>query len=1072
MKLGRAKSSLLVATLMFSAILGPLDNYISADQITASKITSVQTAAPKQVKNKQKPLQQAPKDENINQSINLSAYTKEALKANKNADSANRGSVDFSKFIFLSDLDYLQDEKESYVGYGNISKNTNPNGGPIQLLVNQKVTTFGKGMGAHADSSLVYDIGKYSSDYDYLSTYVGIDYSQKDAQTDGVQFKVLVSNDLNDWKVLKQTDKLLPTSDAVYLKLNVKGYKYLRLQADKIGNNNSDHAVWGDLRLLKDGYDITKEHGYTKLKTLEQYDELLAKKQVQDNYDKNKQLILQRELVNRLGYENIQALSKTVDGVSDALDWLLKDKDALELLIEAGNFFNGNGYNATVALGRLYKAHHADLGNSGDAYVYKKMMLATVAAYSKNIKTFLVNYGGNANLSDPVVKYEKFKWLYDHNRFVRKDEFKTYPMELVRYVLDAKMDDSEILWLSDKLEKDFPDRNSSKRLSGYTYVRYISPNYGKDEFYDAANKRKWDDKYNFSKYGISYGQRNLYRLWMLMENGGICWGISNIGINQAEVQGIPAVNTYQPQHEAYLVYKQNDEGKGIWELWNNIFGWKSSYSRWGSTAETQARLLLGWGDMDFNKLNNSNNTTYILLAQAALNDYAKYKESLLYSLLANSYPTNSAQQIEAYNNALAHLNINLDAIYGLINAYQSDANTSDAKWLSLAKKITVAYTYYPAPMVDLLDLIKQNMHEATSKAQVEMLKTQALKKATQATNKESLQADACKEIANDLLNKSDADALASFSFDGDNAGSIVLNKAYDSYQVMTRVSLDGGKTWEKFGNNDYTDSHVIKLNNQQLAKINATDGITVGLVGTTLTSKIAIQAGKEIDGVYLNDQENLLLGNTANLQYSLDNGESWQDYDGSLASSTRFTGDKTVQFRRKAYANFLQGPATSFTFKNDTDTPDARYIQLKNVLVDSFSSEETKSADNAAKNFIDGNLNTAWHTKWNEQTLDKYYTVKFTQPYKLTKLVYKPAGVNGRLQAGEVYISQDGQKWQLVKSFAGLANDDKQKVIALDKPQTALYVKLVATKTYGQNENVANWYFSGSMLDFYEDSAN
>ena len=1072
-------NKILVTSLVAASVMAPVGLSDSSDDVSAAESSKKSTVNDKKLRKQagvstKTDLQQ--QTEALDKVTQQEDATSQAYVdpgeftgiSTKSSKTLQKHAVDFSQFIFLSDTDYLSDKKYSYAGYGSIMKNTNPAGSPIRLLIDGKETTFSKGMGLHASGSLVYDISEYTGQYTNLSVYAGVDYSRKGTNTDGVKFKVSVSNDLDaGWKVIKQTDKLMPTNDAVHIQADVSGYKYLKLETDKSGNNYNDHAVYADLRLVKAGYDITQEQSYTGLKTVAEYDAILAENTPEYNYEHHQDLILQRELVNRLGYNNIMTLSKTLDGVSQALEWLKNDTESLRLLIEAGNFFNGNGYNATVALGRLYKEHKADLDNE----VYKKMILATVAAYSKNIKTFLVNYGGNAEISDPVVKYEKFKWLYENDRFVRKAEFESYPMELVRYVMDAKMDDSEIIWLSDKLEKDYPDRTSSRRLSGYTYVRYVNTGYNKAEFYDANNLEKWDAQYDFTRYGISYGKTNLYHLWMLMQAGGICWGISGIGMNQAEVQGIPSVNTYQPGHEAYLVYKQNAQKQGLWEIWTNIGGWKSSYSRWGSTTETQARLLLGWGCMEFNKF-NTNNTTYILLAQAALNNYDKYKESLIYSLLANSYTAGSERQKEAYNKSLEKLSINLDSLYGLIKAYKADQKTTQEQWLELAQRIIDEYTYYPAPMVDLLALITPHLTSDTAKAQVDILKQAALNKASQATAKESLQADACREIAKSLLGKTVGE-LASFSFDGENAGKIVLNKAYDNYEIMTRVSLDGGKTWETFDNGGtqeaYTPEHVITLTKEQLSRINAQDDIVVGLVGTEATTTINIENGQAVSGVYLNDDENLLLGNTTNLEYSTDNGQTWNKYDGSLTSQTRITGNTVAKFRRLATGVYLQGPESEFSFKENTDPQTSQYVPLQNVTVADFTSEETKSANNAAINFIDGNGNTAWHTKWNVQANDKFYAVKFDTVRYINKLTYKPSGQNGRLQKGNVYVSMDGKNWTFVKFFEGIPNADGVKTIDLGQSVPARYVKLEATGTYGLN-NRANWFFSGTMLSFYEDA--
>lgn len=310
--------------------------------------------------------------------------------------------------------------------------------------------------------------------------------------------------------------------------------------------NKSQSVLNNPTRVNLDTYQDLKpatgkiaQTGYQSLKTVAKYDKYLSQYAVEYNFAKKRHVILERTLVARLGYDNIQKLSKEIASVDTVWDWLLNDSNALELFIQAGDFYNGNGYNGLVALTRLYQAYHQDMQN----LTYKKMLLATAAAYSKNIKTFMVNYGGRATNSDPVVKYANFEWLYDNNRFVDKQQFANYPMELVRYVMDAKMNDSKIRWLSDKLERDYPNHQDPARLNGYTYVAYKTGyNYSNPEFYSPYNRQMWEQKYNLAPYNISYGNNGDYHLWMLLESGGICWGISDIGMNQAEVQGIPAVN--------------------------------------------------------------------------------------------------------------------------------------------------------------------------------------------------------------------------------------------------------------------------------------------------------------------------------------------------------------------------------------------------------------------------------------------------------------------------------------------------------------------------------------------------
>lgn len=968
-------------------------------------------------------------------------------------------------FLYLSDLEY---EPESRPGWGSIQKDKDVEGGTITLKVNQTVTYFEKGMGAHATSNIIYNVSQYNQEYTRLSTYVGVDHA-KDGKSDGAQFYIWGSETgKGNWVQLASSDILKPSSDAQYFDVDIQDYDFIKLEARVTGSSSSDHTVYGDLRLLKTDYDVDSEL-YSGVKTVAEYDREIAKYSIAENYKNNKLLILKREFVDRIGYQNVQNLYKSKPSeVKETLDWLFGDIENIQLFIEAGDYFSGNGYNALNALVRLYSAHSDDMSN----LIYKKMLLATAAAYCRTIKTFTTEYGGNYVQSDPVIKYESFKKLYDDDQFIREKEFESYPMELVRMVVDSKLDDSEIFWLRDWIEKKYPaDQylNDWRRYNGYGYTKYVSPNYGRSDFYDLNNQQKWDDKYGFLKYGISYGT-NLSRVWMVLEHGAICWGLSGLANTVNEVQGIPAMGTYQPGHEAYLTYSENAEGKGIWSIGDNISGWSGSFTRWDSSAR-EYRIPLEWGVKEYNKLNRSNNTSYILLSQDALNDYDNYLVSMYYQLIANSYPVGGDTHEEALYTSLKHYGKNLDALYGLYKSYKADNNTTDQEWSELAKRVIDEYTYFPAPMADLLDLIQPCMSDKTLQIEIDMLEYEALTKASKATAAESLQDGACRQVASALLGQGSKE-LATFSFDGEHANTILINESYDDSTIQVRVSLDGGKTWEKFENGEaYTVSHQILLSEEQIQRINAEDDILVGLMGIDTNYKIDIREGNALkaSSVYKNDDENLLIGVTNNLEYSTDGGNTWQDYDGSRDSSTRLEGNVTAQFRYKPYGIYMQGPEATYTFSENTDPETSQYLPIQYVTLEAFSSQNSTSSDHAAKNFIDGNGNTAWHTTFNKMD-DKYYVVKFDQVRYINKLTYLPGGQNGRLKSGEIYASYNGTNWEKVHTFTGLANNTNWQTIDFGKNVEAKYLKLVATETYYNSEGERNMYLSGKMLNFYEDT--
>ena len=105
---------------------------------------------------------------------------------------------------------------------------------------------------------------------------------------------------------------------------------------------------------------------------------------------------------------------------------------------------------------------------------------------------------------------------------------------------------------------------------------------------------------------------------------------------------------------------------------------------------------------------------------------------------------------------------------------QNEGGTiTSSDWYALANKIIEAYTYYPVAMFDLLKVIRPYL-EGSEKLHIDRLEKDALEKATKATANETIQVDAVRTHARQLLNKAQPDPMT-FSFDGENAGKILKN---------------------------------------------------------------------------------------------------------------------------------------------------------------------------------------------------------------------------------------------------------------------------------------------------------
>lgn len=119
-------------------------------------------------------------------------------------------------------------------------------------------------------------------------------------------------------------------------------------------------------------------------------------------------------------------------------------------------------------------------------------------------------------------------------------------------------------------------------------------------------------------------------------------------------------------------------------------------------------------------------------------------------------------------------------------------------------------------------------------------------------------------------------------------------------------------------------------------------------------------------------------------------------------------------------------------------------------------SEETTQGKDYAKNVLDGNLGTIWHSNWNGDSRDKLYlTIELTNDYEVNGYVYTPrqdgsgdGASNGTITKYEIQTSMDGKNW--VQAASGDWKLDKAvKTVKFAKPVQAKYIKLVAVASHG-----------------------
>ncbi len=799
------------------------------------------------------------------------------------------------------------------------------------------------------------------------------------------------------------------------------------------------------------GTNAVGENGqFASLRETAYYDEILRQFTPEENYENNFELIAKRALVERLGYSNLQKKKAENPQTVETFDWLLSDEDALELFIETGTFSKPNA--VIDNLNVLYSTYKDILSDTENGYTYKKMLIALSVAYGNDIVVPPYRYASYLGQYSITDRFDTLKKYFDDGLFWNTEQFKNLTMEHLRTVVNDYILNSDTIkeadWLYNYTKEKRPNINN--RVDPWNYMAYIKPNYSTADLYDEANAEKFNTKYGLDKYSIPVGTDNEVRTWMVMEKGGICWNMSRLGQTISKLNGIPVVGTYQPQHEAFFFYSENADGLGMWQIVNSAGSWANTYSSWGGFHIY--RMPLNWGTNAYSKP-TKNNGTYIMLSQGAFNRYADLKKSLYINLLADSY-TDFDGKLSVYNTALEALDINLDSYVGLINLYKANKSVvTEKQWQKLGEQIIGSYTYYPQAMNDLIEAIKGQVN-GKEKIALEIQKINALNKASVATSEQSLQNNFCQVVAKAILSTVNKTPFATFSFDGENKNKIMLSQTYSSFDVNYEYSLDGGNTWTQSG------PSFNELTSDELASLNIDDDILLRVQGTEDTFIIDIkkETAPNASTLAISNEEDRFAGATSGIEYSFDQ-ITWQKLD----PEQRFPGNIRVYVRKYAHAEYMTSDTVYYTFTADTNPDSFRYI-----YIDRLTFVSAGLSQRPATNMLDANPLTSWHTKYNVVAEDKSFVLKFDKAINFAGFEYDPEGPNGRILEVEVYVSLDGENWQLAGQTTWARNANRKK-LQLTQSVIARYVKIEAIRTDSNGVEAQNKYVSGKGFNFYED---
>ena len=227
--------------------------------------------------------------------------------------------------------------------------------------------------------------------------------------------------------------------------------------------------------------------------------------------------------------------------------------------------------------------------------------------------------------------------------------------------------------------------------------------------------------------------------------------------------------------------------------------------------------------------------------------------------------------------------------------------------------------------------------------------------------------------------------------------------------------------------------------------------------------RIDILKGTIPTNLYNNDLENKIIGATDIMEWKYTENDSWTSYKEQIPD---LTGDKTVIVRTGATGVSLPSDELTFSFTEDNQLDTQKYISIDHLSIFQVSSEEL-GPNEGAKNAIDGNIHTIWHSSWNGDDSERYIVIELDEPKYLSALEYVPRqiGNNGRIKEGQVLVSMDGKIWTDVATITNWADSPDSKMVVFDEVIKSQYVKLLATENYGDGRD----FITAAMINLFED---
>ncbi|MGL5378453.1 glycoside hydrolase family 2 TIM barrel-domain containing protein [Clostridium sp.] len=155
-------------------------------------------------------------------------------------------NVDISVKVNVTKGDYLSDLEWSYAqtDWANVERDRSTDGNKISLRDEVGRVFYDKGLGSHANSTIIYNIPEEG--YKYFESFVGVD-QEIGGDSPSVTFEVHV-----DGEKVYDSGLMKAHTPQKFVQVNIDGKKELKLVITNGGNGNGgDHADWANAMFVK-----------------------------------------------------------------------------------------------------------------------------------------------------------------------------------------------------------------------------------------------------------------------------------------------------------------------------------------------------------------------------------------------------------------------------------------------------------------------------------------------------------------------------------------------------------------------------------------------------------------------------------------------------------------------------------------------------------------------------------------------------------------------------------------------------------------------------------------------------